>query len=72
MKTTNSCVFDQIRSRTMKITAEITAMWITHLMNAMIMKQKFPRIMKIAKITPIKKTRKTENKTSTFRPISNL
>ena len=72
MKTSNSCGFDQISSRTMKMTPEITAMWLTHLMNSMIRKQRFPRIMKISKITPIKKPRKPENLTSSYRPISNL
>ena len=38
----------------------------------MIRTQKFLRIMKIAKITPIKKPRKPENLTSSYRPISNL
>ena len=72
MKTTNSCGFDQINSKTMKMIPQITTLWLTHLINSMLLKQKFPKILKVSKITPIKKSKKCPMTTASYRPISNL
>lgn len=41
-------------------------------MNMMIRKGEFPRVLKISRVTPIKKPRKNAMKTTSYRPISNL
>ena len=51
---------------------EIMAFWLTHLTNQMLRTGTFPRILKIAKITPVKKPRKSTTNKMNFRPICNL
>ena len=72
MKSSTSCGFDQLSSKTIKMIPEMTSLWLTHLMNSMLRTGKFPRILKISKITPIKKPRKQSNEKESFRPICNL
>ena len=72
MKTSTSCGFDQLSSKTIKLIPEITALWLTHLMNNMLRTGIFPKILKISKITPIRKPRKMQNLVESYRPICNL
>ena len=72
MKTSNACGFDQMSSRILKMIPQMSALWLTHLTNCMLRKGKFPTILKISKITPIKKPMKPANQMTSYRPICNL
>ena len=68
INTANSCGFDQISSRTVKMMPEITAMWLTHLINCIIPTQIYPKCMKILKLIPICKPTKLETEMISYRP----
>ena len=72
LRTSNSCGYDQMSSRIIKMIPELMAFWLTHLLNQMLRTGTFPRILKISKITPVKKPRKMSTDKSSFRPICNL
>ena len=72
MKTSTSCGFDQISSKTIKLIPEMTSLWLTHLLNNMLRTGIFPKILKISKITPIRKPNKPMTMKESYRPICNL
>ena len=72
MKSTNATGFDGLSSKTIKEIPHITSLWITHLINSMLRTGIFPKILKIQKITPIKKPQKNSNMMTSYRPICNL
>ena len=51
---------------------EISSLWLTHLTNNMLRTGKFPTIIKVSKITPIRKSKKPQNLVESYRPICNL
>ena len=72
MKPTASTGFDAINAKILKQIPEITSMWITHLTNSIFRTSRFPKILKISKITPISKPNKVKVLKNSYRPISNL
>ena len=67
----NSCGFDEISSKTIKMIPELMIFWLWHLMNLMLRMGKFPRIIKMAEITSIKKPRELSTQISSYSPINN-
>ena len=72
MKSSNTCGFDNISSRTIKMIPELTAILMTHAINCMIRKKRFPDILKISRILPISKPGRDNRLIENMRPISNL
>ena len=70
MKTTNSSGFDNTNSRIIKEILHITALYMTHLINSVIRKGKFPDLLKITKIIPLCKPNKPVTMTTSYRPIA--
>ena len=50
----------------------MTSIWMTHLINCIIRKSRFPAVFKIARILPICKPKKNKMKKMNYRPIANL
>ena len=72
MKATNACGYDGLNFLIIKMIPQIISLWLTHGMNQMIRKGIFPKTLKIARITPIKKPMKNPVLKESYRPICNL
>ena len=72
MKSTNACGYDGLNSRIVKMIPHIMSLWMTHGMNSMIRTGIFQKVLKIARLTPIKKQTKNPVLTSSYRPKSYL
>ena len=69
---TNTCGFDSISAKTMKLIPHACSLFLTHGINAIIRKKTFPSILKLSRILPISKKLKNKLIHSSYRPISNL
>merc|ERR1711954_312632 len=67
-----SAGMDDITSKMIKMIPKVTAMYMTHLINAVIITAKYPSILKISRILPILKPGKVKFNPEGYRPISNL
>ena len=72
MKTTNSTGYDSLNSRMMKEIPHIMALLMTHLINSILRTSKFPKCLKVTRLIPICKPRKSKTKKESYRPIANL
>ena len=72
MKTSKATGFDDVNSLVMKEIPHITSVWMTHLINCIVRKSRFPAVMKITRILPICKPKKNKMNKNNYRPISNL
>ena len=72
MSATNARGFDNLNSKILKMIPHVASLWITHLINSIIRTRKFPEILKISRVIPIKKQNKIRSSPSSYRPISNL
>ena len=72
MKTSNSVGVDNVSSRTLKLIPNQSAMYITHIINCIIVHKTYPEILKISRILPILKQGKNKFDPGSYRPICNL
>ena len=59
-------------AKAIKMIPHITSLWLMHVMILMLMKGRFPKILKISRIFPILTPNKNQVLTSRYRPICNL
>ena len=71
-KGTNSFGPDNISMKTIKKLGPCIAPHITHLINSIIIKQIYPEILQISRITPNLKPDKDPYNISSYRPLNNL
>ena len=72
MKTSKATGFDDLNSFIIKEIPHITSVWMTHLINCIVRKSRFPQVFKITRIMPICKPKKSSMNKNHYRPISNL
>ena len=72
LKLSNARGNDSLTSRIIKETPQYNAMALCHLTNTIIRKRKYPKVLKCARILPLKKPGKEHSDPSSYRPISNL
>ena len=72
MKLSMLSEMDDITTKIIKMIPKVTAMYMTHLINAVVISSKYPRKLKISRILPILKPGKVNNNPDGYRPISNL
>merc|ERR1712240_827483 len=71
-KSKNSVGYDNISMKMLKKTTKIMAPLITHLTKQIILKQQFPEIFKLDRITPKLKQGKPIYEIGSYRPLNNL
>ena len=72
MKGTNSIGFDGLSSKIIKKIPEMTAVFVTHIINTSIREGTYPEILKVTRILPISKQGKSKYKKESYRPIANV
>ena len=72
LKTSKATGFDDVNSLVLKEIPHIASIWMTHLINCIVRKGRFPAVLKITRILPICKPKKNKMKKENYRPISNL
>ena len=71
-RTSNTCGFDSISPRIMKMIPHVMSIFLTHGINQILRTKTFPEILKITRVLPISKKQKNKLLPSSYRPISNL
>ena len=71
-KKSKSTGHDRVSMKTINEMPQVMAIFVTHLFNSIIETKKFPEILKVTKIFPLKKPSKDSLNTSSYRPIANL
>ena len=70
MKRSNSSGYDSVNSRILKEIPHIISIYMTHLINTMIRTSTFPKALKITKIIPLSKPKKSVTMKANYRPIA--
>ena len=72
MKLSDASGMDDVTTKFIKQVPQLTALYMTHLINCMIRRGKYPKVFKIIKVLPILKQGKCRLDLASHRPICNL